>query len=198
LLVAIGLTGLLAGAVANALPAFAVDSAVARGIAQGPAGVIFALGSAAAILARLGSGWFVDRRRSPGFAELAGLTSLGGISLLALSLSGGSNVLFVAALIAGFGTAWGWPGLIYYATVRSHPATPAAATGLVLSCVYLGNILGPAAVGLLAEHGSYERAWAVGAGVLVLATAATLVARRLEQAQSITRPPDTSIVTPVR
>lgn len=175
-LLTLALTGLLAGAVANALPAFTVDSAVARGIGESAAGLILALGSAAAVLGRVTTGWVADRRRSPGLTELAALTGTGVVSLLALTLSAGGDVLFVAAVLTGFATAWGWPGLIYYATVRTHPATPGPATGLVLSCVYAGNILGPAGVGLLAQHGSYAHAWAVATVLLALSTAAALAA----------------------
>ena len=55
------------------------------------------------------------------------------MALVALALSGDSHALFVVATIAVFATGWGWPGLIYYATVRSHREAPAAATAFVLS-----------------------------------------------------------------
>jgi predicted MFS family arabinose efflux permease len=177
---------MLAGGVGNALPAFAVDSAVSQGIGESAAGLILALGGAAAVIGRVGAGWVADRRRSPGLSELAALTAASIASLLGLALSGGNHALFVVAALAGFATAWGWPGLIYYATVRTHPATPAAATGFVLSCVYVGNILGPLGVGLLAQHGSYAHAWGVAAATMALATAAALAAGRLERRRSVT------------
>ena len=44
--------------------------------------------------------------------------------------------------------------------------------------VYVGNVIGPAIVGFIAQHGSYALASAFGAAVLALATAAASLARR--------------------
>ena len=177
------LAGLLAGALGNALPAFAVDSAVENGFTESEAGLLLAMGSAAAVLVRVGAGWVADRRGSAGYSELLALTGAGAVALVALALSGDSHVLYVLATLAVFAAGWGWPGLIYYATVRSHRAAPGAATGFVLSWVYVGNVLGPVSVGFIAEHRSYADAWALGAAVLALATLAALAARRLERAR---------------
>lgn len=181
LLLTIALVGLLAGAVANALPTFAVDSAVASGFGEGAAGLLLALGSAAAVLVRVGAGWVADRRGSSGISELLALTGAGAVALVVLALSGDSHALYAFATLAVFASGWGWPGLIHYATVHTHRAAPAAASGFVLSAVYIGNVVGPAIVGFIAEHRSYADAWGYGAGVLVLATAAGLAARELER-----------------
>ncbi len=183
LLMMTALAGLLAGALGNALPAFAVDSAVDNGFTESEAGLLLAMGSAAAVLVRVGAGWVADRRASAGYSELLALTGAGAVALVALALSGDSHVLYVLATLAVFAAGWGWPGLIYYATVRSHRSAPGAATGFVLSWVYVGNVLGPVSVGFIAEHRSYADAWALGAAVLALATLAALAARRLERAR---------------
>ena len=185
LLLTIALVGLLAGAVANALPTFAVDSAVATGFGEATAGLLLALGSMAAVLVRIGAGWVVDRRSSAGFSELLLLTGAGAVALVALALSGDSHALYVIATIAVFAAGWGWPGLIHFATVRTHLSAPAAASGFVLSAVYVGNVVGPAIVGFIAEHRSYAAAWGYGAAVLALATAAGLAARRLERRAAV-------------
>ena len=101
------------------------------------------------------------------------------------SLAGESQAFYVLATLAVFATGWGWPGLIHYATVRSHRETSAAASGFVLSWIYVGNVVGPAIVGFVAEHRSYAEAWAYGAVVLALAAGATLVARRLAVARAL-------------
>jgi MFS family permease len=173
--------GLLGGAVGNSIPAFAVDSAVSHGLLESTGAAILAAGSLAAVVVRVSTGWIADRRASAGYRELAALTAAGAVALAALALSGGSDALFVAATIAAFATGWGWPGIIYYATVRSHRATPGAATGTVLSAVYVGNVIGPVTVGFIAEHASYANAWALCAGVLGVATAAALCAGLLDR-----------------
>jgi MFS family permease len=185
LLLTLALVGLFAGAVANAIPTFAVDSAVAHGLGEGAAGLLLALGSLAAVIVRVGAGWVTDRRGSMGFTELLWLTGAGALALIALSLAGESHAFYVLATLAVFATGWGWPGLIHYATVRSHRETSAAASGFVLSAIYVGNVVGPAIVGFVAEHRSYAEAWAYGAVVLALAAGATFVARRLAVAWAL-------------
>jgi MFS family permease len=185
LLLSMALVGLLAGAVANAVPAFAVDSAVSHGFGEGPAGLLLAVGSAFAVLVRVGAGWVADRRGSAGFSELLALTGTGTLALVALALVGDSDALYALATLAVFAAAWGWPGLLHFATIRSHRAAPATATGFVLAWIYVGNVIGPATVGFIAEHRSYADAWIYGATVLALATLATLAARRLERAARV-------------
>jgi MFS family permease len=181
LLLSMALVGLLAGAVANAVPAFAVDSAVSHGFGEGAAGLLLAAGSALAVLVRIGAGWVADRRGSSGFTELLALTGTGTLALVALALARDSHVLYAAATLAVFAAAWGWPGLLHFATVRSHRSAPATATGFVLAWIYVGNVIGPATVGFIAEHRSYGSAWAYGAAMLALATVAVVAARRLER-----------------
>lgn len=185
LLLTLALVGLFAGAVANAIPSFAVDSAVANGFGESAAGLLLALGSAAAIVVRVGAGWVADRRGSIGFSELLWLTAAGAVALVGLALAGENQALYVLATLAVFATGWGWPGLIHYATVRSHRETSAAASGFVLSWIYVGNVVGPAIVGFVAEHRSYADAWAYGAVVLALAAAATWFARRLARVRAV-------------
>jgi MFS family permease len=127
--------GLLAGAAGNSIPTFAVDASVSRGIGEHTAGLLLAAGSLAAISARIGFGWIADRRGSAGVPELALLTGTGALACALLALAGASNVLFAVALIAAVGAAWGWPGLMYFAVVRTHPQAPAAATAFVLAAV---------------------------------------------------------------
>lgn len=184
LLVMLALAGLLGGTVGNSLPAFTVDSAAERGIGEGAAGLILALGSAASVLVRLSVGWLADRRRSSGLTELAALMAFGVVSFACLAVSEASDVLYAVAIVAGFAGAWGWQGLIYSAAVHTHPGMTAAATGFILSTIYLGHVFGPMTIGLIAEHTSFTRAWVVACGALVLATAAALRARWLGRPQA--------------
>jgi predicted MFS family arabinose efflux permease len=175
----LALAGLLGGTVGNSLPAFTVDSAAERGIGESAAGVILAVGSATSVLVRLAVGWLADRRRSTGLTELAALMALGLVSFVFLAASEGHDAIYVVAIVAGFAGAWGWQGLIYSAAVHTHPRMSAAATGFILSTIYLGHVFGPMTIGLVAEHSSFTRAWVVACGALALATAAALRARWL-------------------
>jgi MFS family permease len=170
LLALLALTGLLAGLVASSIPAFAVDAAVAHGFGEHAAAALLALGSSIAVATRLGAGWVVDRRGSAGTAELAAYLLAGALAFCLLAAAGGAGrVLFAAGLLAAFATGWGWPGLLHYAAVRLRRDAPGVASGYVLSAVFLGNIAGPIAVGLVVEHRSYAVAWTLCAVVLALA-----------------------------
>lgn len=181
LLVTIAASGMLAGAVGTTLPTFTVDSAAARGIAESAAGIVLAAGSAAAILSRVGAGWIADRRGSSGLTELASLMALGALACVLLAVAADNRLLFVVAIVTGLAAGWGWPGIIYFAAVRAHPTAPAGATGLVLSAVYAGNMLGPATFGYIAEHSSYAVAWAAAAVIMACAALAALAARRRDR-----------------
>lgn len=180
-LLLIATVGLFAGAAGAAVAAFTVNAAVADHFGQGTAGVLLATGSLSAVAGRLGAGWLVDHRDSPGLSELAALTALGAASFLLVGVGGSNRFLFALGIIGCFGAGWGWPGIIYYATVRSHGAAPGISTGLVLAWVYVGNLAGPVGAGTLVEHASYTAAWLAGAGVLGLAMVAALAARSRER-----------------
>lgn len=168
--------GLLAGATGAALAAFAVDASVSNGLSQTAAGTLFAVASIVTGAGRLGIGWVADLRRSPGLVEIAAVTALGAVSLVVMSLAGDHAWLFVLGVVGGF-AGWGWPGVIYYATVQTQPSSQA--TGVVLATVYAGGVAGPIGAGLLITHASYAAAWVAGAAMLGLATAAALVAMAL-------------------
>jgi MFS family permease len=176
-LMLIAVVGLFAGAAGASVAAFTVDAAVAHSFGPGGAGLLLAVGSLSAVVGRLASGWVVDRRDSPGLSELAILGAVGAASFLLVSVSGDDQALFVLGIIGCFAAGWGWPGIIYYATVRSHGAAPGISTGVVLSWVYVGNLAGPVGTGLLVQHVSYTVAWLAGAIALALAAVAALVAR---------------------
>jgi MFS family permease len=177
-LLALAVSGLCAGAIGNALPAFTVDAATAVGLGHNSASLLLALGGGAAIVGRIGAGWVADRRRSPGLTELIVMTVIGAAGFAVLVAGHGSHVVFVIATLVAFAGGWGWPGIMYFATVRAHPLAAGSATGFVLSWVYTGNVLGPVAVGAIADAASYTAAWAVSAVVLVASAAAAAVARR--------------------
>lgn len=179
LLLSLFVVALAAGAVGNSLAAFTVDASVDRGMSEGAGGALLAAGSGVAVLTRLGSGWVVDRRRSNGIGELAVLTLGSVFAFLALRLARDSDALFVAGVLAGFAGGWGWQGLIHFATVRSHPSNVASTSGLVLTAIYVGMVVGPTTTGFVAEHFSYSDAWLMIAGFSAVGAVAAGTARRL-------------------
>jgi MFS family permease len=171
-LVVIGVAATLAAGAANALGTFLVDSAVARGIAPGPAGLALTLGSAVCVAARIFGGWQADRHPERQIAVIAAVLTIGagGLALIAVP---GTTALVVGVLL-GFGLGWSWPGLMNFAVVRLHPQAPAAATSITQTGVYAGGCLGPLALGTIAAGAGYRTMWTV-AGVSMLSAAALML-----------------------
>src|SRR5262249_59693469 len=77
-LVLLGVAAALAAGAANALGAFLVDSAVARGLAPATAGLMLTLGSTVCVTARLVVGWAADRFERGHLGLVAALLGAGG------------------------------------------------------------------------------------------------------------------------
>jgi MFS family permease len=171
-LVVIGLAAALAAAAANALGTFLVDSAVARGIAPGPAGLALTLGSLVCVLARVGGGWQADLLPGRQVGVIAGLLATGAIGLALIAVPG--RAALIVGVVLGFGLGWSWPGLMNFAVVRLHPQAPAAATSITQTGVYAGGCIGPLALGAVAEAAGYPTMWTVAA-IAMFSAAALMV-----------------------
>ncbi|MEU5911199.1 MFS transporter [Micromonospora sp. NPDC047527] len=176
-LVVIGAAATLAAAAANGLGTFLVDSAAARGLSPGLAGLTLTLGSAVCVAARVGAGWLADRRASGHVALISGMLVVGAAGLGLLALAG--TVPLVVGVVLGFGLGWAWPGLMNFAVVRLHPQAPAAATSITQTGVYAGGCLGPLTLGPLAAHLGYPTMWTTAAVSMLLAAALMLTGSRL-------------------
>ncbi|MFC4021006.1 MFS transporter [Micromonospora sp. GCM10011542] len=176
-LVVVGLAAMLASAAANALGTFLVDSAAARGLSPGLAGLTLTLGSAVCVAARVGAGWLADRRATGHVALIAGMLVVGAAGLGLLAVAG--PVPLVTGVLLGFGLGWAWPGLMNFAVVRLHPQAPAAATSITQTGVYAGGCLGPLGLGAIAAHADYPTMWTVAAVAMLLAAALMLAGSRL-------------------
>ncbi|MEV5693200.1 MFS transporter [Micromonospora globbae] len=180
-LVVVGVAATLAAGAANALGTFVVDSAAARGLAPGLAGLTLTLGSAVCVAARVGSGWLADRRSGGHVAVIAGMLLVGAAGLGLLAVAG--PLPLVAGVVLGFGLGWAWPGLMNFAVVRLHPQAPAAATSITQTGVYAGGCLGPLGLGAVAARAGYPAMWGTAAVSMLLAAALMLTGSRL-----LTRP----------
>lgn len=176
-LVVVGAAALLAAAAATALGTFLVDSAVARGLAPGPAGLTLTLGSAVCVAARILGGALADRGIGGRITTVAGMLVLGAAGLVLLSASG--PVPLLVGVVIGFGLGWAWPGLMNLAVVRLHPQAPAAATAITQTGVYAGGGLGPLGLGAVAEYAGYPTMWLVAALAMLLAAGLMVLGSRL-------------------
>ena len=161
---------------ADALGAFVVPYAVSVGIAEGPAGLVLTVGSAAGLVVRLVSGWLIDRRQSAGLAWLGGLL-LAGAAGIAVIAAGGRGWLVAGSLLA-FGAGWGWAGLLSFAVVRANPESAALASGVTNTGKYIGAGGGPLLFGYLADNTSFATAWWVVGGAMALGSLVVALLRR--------------------
>ncbi len=175
---------------ASGLTAFAVLAATQVGFGKGAAGLLAALGGAAAVASRIMVGFYADRSRRDRFAVAASMVAAGaaGFAALAVSMRVQSRPLFAAGIVLALGAGWGWNGLFNYAVVASHRHAPARATGITQVGGRLGGVLGPLAVGLVAQQVSYPAAWLAAAAAAVAAAASMLAGRRLLNAGARARP----------
>lgn len=151
----------------GALAVYLVATSVDAGISEGMAGIVLAAGSAASLVVRIGFGIRADRKRDYGFTVIVLLLAAGSVGFFLLS-TGEPAPLLVGAFIA-FALGWGWPGLFNMAVVNRWRSSPAAATGVTQAGIYVGAAGGPLTFGLLSSALGYSAAWALTAGVIVVA-----------------------------
>jgi predicted MFS family arabinose efflux permease len=170
----------LASSAVIGMRSFLVVFAVAEGFSAGGAGLLMAACGLIALFSRLGLGVVGDRRPGDSLrraAAIMGLSALG----FALMAAGGHALILIGALLAG-GLGWSWHAPLSLAVLNGNPQASAAAMGLQMSGFFVGALSGPLMVGLLAQHGGYTPAWVLCCGLVLVASAVALTARRVAPA----------------
>ncbi len=184
----------LAGGAAAALATFLVPGLVDAGLSVAVAGFVLSAASVVAIGTRLAVGRLADTRPGSELRVLRRLLVGGalGLTILALGTSAAgpgtagfgtdgpgamATVLLVGGAVAALGSGWGWTGLVFLAAVRSDPARPARAAGIVLVGLGLGGSLGPGVLGAVAGSAGYVVSWTTGVVALTLAAALVTLGR---------------------
>lgn len=168
-LVLLGLAGGLGVMATNPLAIFYVESAVSQGFSPAFAGIALAIGSLVAIAFRVIWGWIADRRAGSRLVLVSILAAAGAVGVTLLGQATSVWILAIATLLS-FGAGWGWAGLLQVTVVTVNPGAPAEATGIVMTFMRIGGILGPLLMGALADRTSFAVTWVVG-GALLLASA---------------------------
>lgn len=165
---------------ATGLTAFLVTSGVAGGLAKSSAGFVAGIAGATALIIRILSGIFADRRGKGHFKVVAIMLCIGFIGFLGLAIGMGTGIkwLFVSGAVLAFGAGWGWNGLFNYAVIVTHQRAPARATGITQVGGRLAGVFGPVVFGLIVAHGSFAYAWLVD-GFACLVGAAIIIYGRL-------------------
>ena len=172
LLIALSIAFAMGSAAASSLGAYTVSTAVAAGMAEGPAGTLVAFGSVIGLLSRILVGHWTDHRTGNQLDVVGGMLVLGAIAFGLLALGRPAVLLF--AVPFSFATGWAWLGSFNLAMIRLNPIAPGAAVGITQTGAFVGAIVGPIALGQLAHHISYSAAW-LAAGASSLAAAAGIL-----------------------
>ena len=179
-LLTLAAAGSIGGATGNTLALLAVDSLSMAGFSEAGAVRALAIGSGVAVLARVLAAWWLDHTGTNGYRDLIGLMLAGSLGFLLVSMAGavgGNRALILLGTLMAFATAWAWPAIIYFVAVRNTTVPPATATGVVLTGVFLGTLIGTPTLAVVAEHSTYSVAWGV-AGVASLTAAGLALASR--------------------
>lgn len=176
----------VASASVNALTGFLPSWAHVVGLSLAQAGLLAAVGGAAAIAMRVLSGLRADRRHGRNFPVVVWQLLGGAVGLVLLAVDG-VPTLILGALVA-FGVGWAWPGLLLFAVVRIGRDTPGAAAGALQAAAFAGGAGGPMIFGVLVASFGYPTAWLAAAGALTLAAVLLVVARAEFRADLRARP----------
>ncbi|HWK27360.1 MAG TPA: MFS transporter [Solirubrobacter sp.] len=166
----------LAGAAAMGAAAFVTIYCVDEvGMTGSGAGLVLSTIGIAAAVGRLGTGAFADRHRVDPLRAVAVMLFAGvvGYALLTARTAG---LVTVAAVVIGL-AGWGWSGALAVALVRILPDAPRA-VGSMMAGTFAGAVVGPVAIGVLAEHGRWNAAWVLCAALTAAAGATVAIARR--------------------
>lgn len=163
LLLLLALAGGFAFSSGAALGTFTVESAIAAGHDARFSGLLLSLGSVAAILVRVVSGFAVERLRYDPLRLVSGMLLLGALGYLALATHRSAAWLALGTVLA-FGAGWGWTGVALFVAIRMYARTPAVAAGMVGTGLCLGGVVGPPAHGVHGDRGRFRRGLAGGGG----------------------------------
>jgi MFS family permease len=173
---AIGLAAFLASAASVGFISFLVTFAVEEGMSRGAAGILLAVVSACAAVARITLGAVADRGAQDALRPVAAMFAVSAAAYLLL-IAGEPVVIVAAALIVG-GFGWAWPGALNLAVVQHSPQAPAWAVGVMLAGLFAGAVTGPLAIGVLGHEDLWAVAWAMCAVLALLAAVTVLAVRR--------------------
>ncbi len=170
--------GMLGNMGANSLGIFLVETAVRRDLTEATAGLLLVLGSSLGITGRVVCGWWADRALTAYIPVMAGMLLAGAIGYAGLA-AGAHPAVFVAGTVLAFGCGWGWNGLFTYSVVEAYRRTPAAATGIAQTGLFIGAMTGPGLFGVTAQYLGFTVAWGAAGVCALLSAVAMLVAHRL-------------------
>ena len=94
-----------------------------------------------------------------------------------LMLAAGQVWFMAIGTTVALALGWGWTGLFTLAVVEFHARNQGVATGIAMTGVYAGAVVGPLLFALIEDRSSFGSAWVFAALMTMGGAAAVLVAR---------------------
>lgn len=179
-----GVAALLASSAASAVAAFATESAVNDGLEQRVAGLWYVWGAGIGIFARIAWGALGYRLGHRVFLAAAALMAVGSLGPVMLAVQPGTTVRAVGTALA-WGAGWGWPGLFHYGIVTTNSRSPATASGVILTGLFGGSVVGPALFGAGITAIGWVTTWYLCAVCFLLAGASLVLANRRASVRTV-------------
>lgn len=166
------------------LTVFLVES---RGYSSSQAGLGASLLLVGGLFGRPAWGILSDLHPSSRLAVLQANALVGAVGIALLPFAP-TVVLLVALPLIGLGAA-GWNGVYIAAVAEAGADSVGGSTGMALTLVNVGGVLGPLGAGVVVEHlGGWAWAWPCCAGLSLLAALALVFARRHVDGSVLTVP----------
>lgn len=172
-MLALGMTSAVVAA--SSIGSLGAAGAVAAGLSPAAAGLLIAAGGVAGLAVRLAAGASADRWHFDSLHAVALLTAVGAVGWLLMAVGAGAAGdagIFVVGLVVANAFGWGWPGLLHLAVARRFPTATAAASGVTMTGVALGLVVGPTLLGSVTSTAGWGWAWATAALAALIGSAA--------------------------
>jgi MFS family permease len=167
-------------AAATPIGSFLTTYTVSLGATEAYAGLTLTIGGLSGVIARTAVGALADRRRGGEFTIITVMLLGGAVGFAALMV--GQMWLVPVGALCSFALGWAWPGLMNFAVTSRYPETPAAATSVTQTGVYLGGAVGPIAFGVLVDYAGWTAGWSTLSVAMVAAATLVFVGQRLAPA----------------
>lgn len=180
----------LSGCAVTSLTSFVVVASEEAGMSEGVAGAVVAGASAVVIAIRIGIGHLSDHRLGDRLKVVAAMQVAAAVGFALLAT--GQVAAMVVGTVLALAWGWGWTGLFTLAVVENHPEHQGVATGVAMTGVYAGGMVGPLVFALIEALASFALAWMATSAMAVGAAAAVMTARAgfTRSALSATSAPD--------
>jgi len=140
------------------------------GIARSASSLVAMAFPLVSIIGRLGSGWLGDRFNK--ILVASGLAATMSIGVLCFSYTNNERILMLIPFVILFGIGWGGNATIRAVLLREYfgRANFGTLSGFMMGMTAICGMVGPFFVGLIFDNwGSYQGAWLIATGLVVIA-----------------------------